>query len=118
MYSIPGGLRPCLHWTLAMIMCEVRDSGIGHADRPWEPIPDSYEKGDILLSTQIVGVGKGLEGANEIDQMISDGFNIYGIAVATMDENGLLAAVSMWRRRSADEKGQARFRSTTGMKIG
>ena len=101
-----------------MIMCEVKDSGIGHADRPWGPIPDSDETSDILLSTQIIGVGNGLEGANEIDQMISDGFAIYGIAVATMDEDGLLAAVSMWRRRGAEEQKQARFRSTTGMAIG
>ena len=100
-----------------MIMCKVTDGGIGHADRPWGPIPDSYEKGEILLSTQIIGVGKGLEGANEIDVMITDGFNIYGVAVATMDENGLLAAVSLWKRQSADEQQQARFRSTTGMTL-
>ena len=100
-----------------MIMCKVTDGGIGHADRPWGPIPDSYEKGEILLSTQIIGVGKGLEGANEIDEMITDGFNIYGVAVATMDENGLLAAVSLWKRQSADEQQQARFRSTTGMTL-
>ena len=73
-------------WKLYMIMCEVRDSGIGHADRPWEPIPNINEDGDILLSTQIMSVGKSLEDANEIDQMITDGLNIYGVAVATMEE--------------------------------
>ena len=99
-------------------MREVTEESIGYGGRPWAPIPDSGTREEIVSSTQIVGVGNGLDGVNEIDKMIESGFAIYRIEVLSIEEEMLMAIVSLWKRPSDEEQSQSRFRSTTGLNIG
>ena len=97
-------------------MNKAKHAGIGYKNRPWPPLPDEEDRSDISLSTQIVGTGKGLENANEVDDLIERGFQIYAVDVTTMEEDYLLTLVSLWKRKTKEEMDQVRFRSTTGMK--
>ena len=74
---------------------------------PWAPLPD---EGDFVTTTQILGMGKGLEQNNEIAEMVGDGFNVYRVKVLTLEADCGFSLVSLWRGRTDEEKNSRRFR--------
>ena len=74
---------------------------------PWAPLPD---EGDFVTTTQILGMGKGLEQNNEIAEMVGDGFNVYRVKVLTLEADCGFSLVSLWREKTDKEKNSRRFR--------
>ena len=73
---------------------------------PWSPQPD---EGDILTSTQVLGMGKGMEDKNEIAELTSRGYKIHRVKVMTLEEECGFALVSLWRERTDEERTSRRF---------
>ena len=79
---------------------------------PWSPLPDEApDEGDVLTSTQVLGMGQGMEDKNEIAEMVSQGFKIHRVKVLTLEKDCGFALVSLWRERTEEERKSRRFRS-------
>ena len=77
------------------------------ATYPWSPLPD---EDNYVTSTQILGMGKGLEQNNEIAELVGDGFNVYRVKVLTLEADCGFSLVSLWREKTDKEKISRRFR--------
>jgi len=77
------------------------------ATYPWSPLPD---EGNYVTSTQILGMGTGLEQNNEIAKLVGDGFNVYRVKVLTLEADCGFSLVSLWRKKTDKEKNSRRFR--------
>ena len=70
------------------------------APYPWSPLPD---EGDFVTSTQILGMGTGLEQNNEIAKLVGDGFNVYRVKVLTLEADCGFSLVSLWRETGLND---------------
>ena len=81
---------------------------------PWSPLPDEApDGGDVLTSTQVLGMGHGMEDKTQIAEMVSKGFKIYRVKVLTLEKDCGIALVSLWRERTEEKRKCRRFRSKT-----
>ena len=68
-------------------------------------------EGDILTSTQVLGMGRGMDDKNKIAELASRGFKILRVKLVTLEEDCGFALVSLWRERTEEDTKSRRFRS-------
>ena len=82
------------------------------ATYPWWPLPDEApDEGDVLTSTQVLGMGQGMEDKNELAEMVSQGFKIHRVKVITLEKDCGFALVNLWREQTDEERKSRRVRS-------